>query len=68
MNAISAKEHIHADKDTIEKEVVRFKERATDMTKEQIYTYIESLLTNEAILQFLEKTARGAVNTPEAAK
>ena len=68
LNAISAKEHIHADKATVEKEVVRFKERATDMTEEQIHTYIESLLTNEAVLQFLEKTARGAVNTPEAAK
>ena len=66
LNAISTKEHIHADKATVEKEVVRFKERATDMTEDQIHTYIESLLTNEAVLQFLEKTARSAVNTPEA--
>ena len=55
MNAISAKEHIHPDSKDVEKEVARFRDRAGDMTDEQVHTYIESILTNEAVMQFLEK-------------
>ncbi len=60
LNAVSAKEHIHADRESVEKESARFKQRANDMTDEQIHTYIESMLTNEAVLQFLERQNKGA--------
>ena len=60
MNAISMKEHIHADADTVDREVVRFRQRQDNaMPEEQIRTYVESMLTNEKVLQFLEQRARG---------
>ncbi|MCY4577305.1 MAG: trigger factor [Candidatus Kaiserbacteria bacterium] len=57
MNTVSTQENIRADIDEIEKEVARFKKKQTDMTDEQIHTYITSLLTNEAVVQSLEKIA-----------
>ena len=55
MNAISAKESIYANQEEVKKEVERFKKKQTDMTDEQLHTYITSLLTNEAVIQSLEK-------------
>ena len=55
LNTISTKEHIHANIDEVQQEVERFKKKQTDMTDEQIHTYITSLLTNEAVIQSLEK-------------
>lgn len=55
MNAISAQEHIHADKDEVKREVERFKKKETGMDENQLHTYIETLLTNEAVVQALEK-------------
>lgn len=58
LNAISAKESIHASKDEVEKEVKRFKERETGMDERQLNTYIETLLTNEAVIQSLENMVK----------
>ena len=58
INAISAKENVRASKEDIEKEVERLKTRDKNTNEEQLYMYIESLLTNEAVLQFLEKKAQ----------
>ena len=55
LNAISAEKHIHPDKKQVEEEIQRFKKRNNDMTDDQIRTYIESILTNEAVLQVLEQ-------------
>ena len=57
MNTISTQENIHADIDEVQKEVERFKKKQTDMDDDQIHTYITSLLTNEAVIQSLEKIA-----------
>ena len=57
MNTISTQENIHAKIDEVEKEVERFKKKQTDMTDEQLHTYITTLLTNEAVIQSLEKIA-----------
>lgn len=59
MNTISAKENIHADREAVEKEVKRLKERGNGGNDEQIYMYIESLLTNEAVMRFLEARVGG---------
>ena len=55
MNTISTQENIHANIDEVQKEVERFKKKQTDMNDDQIHTYITSLLTNEAVIQSLEK-------------
>ena len=55
MNAISTQENIHANIDEVQREVERFKKKQTDMNDDQIHTYITSLLTNEAVIQSLEK-------------
>ena len=55
MNALAVKENISVDLKEVEKEVERFKRRKSDMTDDQIRLYIETLLVNEAIMQFLEK-------------
>ena len=57
LNAISTQENIHANIDEVQKEVERFKKKQTDMSDDQIHTYITSLLTNEAVVQSLEKIA-----------
>ena len=57
MNTVSTQENIRANIDEIEKEVERFKKKQTDMNDDQIHTYITSLLTNEAVIQSLEKIA-----------
>lgn len=59
MNTISTQENIRAGIDEVEREVERFKKKQTDMTDDQIHTYITSLLTNEAVVQSLEKIAAG---------
>lgn len=59
MNAVSAKENIYTDKGEVEKEIERFKGKGHGMTDEQLHTYIESILTNEAVMQFLEKKVTG---------
>ena len=64
MNTISTQENIRANIDEIEKEVERFKKKQTDMTDEQIHTYITSLLTNEAVIQSLEKIAAESTESP----
>lgn len=55
LNTISTQENIHANIDEVQKEVERFKKKQTDMDDDQIHTYITSLLTNEAVIQSLEK-------------
>ena len=57
MNTISTQENIRANIDEVTREVERFKKKQTDMTDDQIHTYITSLLTNEAVIQSLEKIA-----------
>ena len=57
MNAVSTQENIHANIDEVQKEVERFKKKQTDMDDDQIHTYVTSLLTNEAVIQSLEKIA-----------
>ena len=57
MNTVSVKEHIHANKDEVEREIKRFKEKETGMDENQLHTYIHTLLTNEAVMQSLEKIA-----------
>lgn len=57
LNTISTQENIHANIDEVQKEVERFKKKQTDMDDDQIHTYITSLLTNEAVVQSLEKIA-----------
>ena len=60
MNAISMKEHLHADAAEVDREVARFRQRQDNtMPEGQIRTYVESMLTNEKVLQFLEQRARG---------
>ena len=65
MNAISIKDHIHANKDEVEKEIERFKKRETGMDENQLHTYIETLLTNEAVIQSLEKIVEESYSQPK---
>ena len=55
LNTISTKENIHADSEDVERELERFKQRADEnMTEKQVRVYLESVLGNEAVMQFLE--------------
>lgn len=65
MNTISIQEHIHANKKEVEKEVERFKKRETGMNENQLYTYVETLLTNEAVIQSLEKIVTEQEENPK---
>ena len=65
MNAVSAKERIYADQKEVEKETERLKGKGHGMSEDKVRTYIESVLTNEAVMQFLEKKiAESPVSTP----
>lgn len=62
LSAIGNKEEIYADPAEIDREMNRFKDRVGGaMTEDQMRVYLESLLSNEAVIQFLEKqvAARG---------
>ena len=63
LNTISTQENIYANEEEVKKEVERFKKRGTDMTDEQLHTYITSLLTNEAVVQSLEKIVEEKIPT-----
>ena len=66
MNTISTQDNINANIDEVEKEVERFKKKQTDMTDDQIRTYITSLLTNEAVMQSLEKIVTEKIGEKES--
>lgn len=55
LNTLSVKENIRANIDEVEREMERFKKRETGMSEDQMRTYIETLLTNESVIQTLEK-------------
>lgn len=54
LNAIATKENIHPQKEEIENEVKHILEHYKDADREQVYTYAETVLTNEKVFQFLE--------------
>ena len=60
LNTVSVKENIRANIDEVEKEVERFKQRDQSMDENQIRTYVETLLTNEATIQSLESMVGGS--------
>ena len=57
LNEISKKENIFVEEDLLEKEVQRMKERAKGVSETEVRMYIESMLTNEKIMNHLEKVA-----------
>ena len=59
VNAISAKEHIHASEEDIASGVAQMKQRGGNQSDEQLRVYVESFLTHEAVMRFLEEK-RGA--------
>lgn len=59
LNTISTQENIRANIDEVQREVERFKKRDATMDEGQMRTYIETLLTNEAVMQSLEKIVAG---------
>lgn len=54
LNAIREKETINPDKEMVEKELKRFKERSGEADEEKARIYIETMLANESVLTFLE--------------
>ncbi len=59
MNAVSRKENILPDPVLVQKEVDRFKAKQTGMSEDELRVYISSLLSNEEVMNFLEKIASG---------
>ena len=57
LNAIAVKENLQPEQEAIEAEVERLKEKMKGMSEDQIRMYIASVLMNEKVLSFLEKTA-----------
>jgi trigger factor len=57
LNAIAEKEKIAADHDEIHKQMDHILEHFKDANPDSVHTYVETQLTNEAVFQFLEKTA-----------
>lgn len=55
LNKIAAEEDIRPDKDVLENEVSQLKEMHPDAQDAHIMTYVETYLTNEEVLKFLEK-------------
>ena len=43
----------------VDREIARYKDRGGKDDEEQVRIYVESVLANEAVLQFLEKIAHG---------
>ena len=58
VNAISAKEHIHAKEEDVERNMAEMKKRDSNADDERLRVYIESLLTHEAVLRFFGGAAR----------
>ena len=54
LNAISVKENILPDSEMVAKETERLKGRLKDLSEEEVRQYVASLLTNDAVLSFLE--------------
>jgi trigger factor len=54
INKIAVEENIEADKDKLEKEVAQLKEKYEDADDARTRAYVEMVLTNEAVLEFLE--------------
>ena len=55
LNTISIKEKIQVDLKVLEKELERFSNKQHGMTEEQLRTYLNAILSNEAVIEFLEK-------------
>lgn len=62
LNNLSSKENIYAKQEDVEKEIDRFKNKGHGMSDEQLNIYLSSILTNEAVIQFLEKRFSGVEN------
>ena len=54
LDEIAEKENIKPEEKDVEAQVAILKQRRPDASIEDITTYVQTMLTNEAILQFLE--------------
>jgi len=54
LNEIAKKESVKADAELVEKQVAELKEQYKDADEMRVRTYVESILTNEAVLKMLE--------------
>ena len=61
LNAIREKENINPSRESVDKEVDRYKKRVGGGDEEKVRVYIETTLANEAVLQHLESLAAGVV-------
>lgn len=55
LDAIALREHIEAAKEDVEKEVEAIVKLRKDVPREHIQEYVETMLRNEAVFEFLEK-------------
>jgi len=58
LNKIAVLEDLHADKDKLDKEVKALMEHYKDASEDRARDYVESILTNEKVFEFLENTAK----------
>jgi trigger factor len=58
LNEIAKKEKVTADKELVEKQVAELKEQYKDADEVRVRTYVESILTNEAVLKMLESKTK----------
>jgi len=60
LNKIAAEEDIHPDKQRVEDETKKILEHYKDASGDRARNYVETILTNEAVFEFLEKQKQDA--------